>query len=78
MAYQKSQTSNPSDDALHITGIEYKGKSLKLIIEFGYSNSSLPKSVKTKPPDSIIEVYGSYPDMALNQNRIKDMIDKKA
>ena len=54
------------------------GKSLTFIIEFGASNSAIPKSSKPKPPDSMIELYGSCSDLRVSQTKIKEEIDKKA
>lgn len=78
MAYQKLAQSNPADDCLHLNNINYTGNSLKLMIEFGLSNSSLPKGSKNKPPDSMIEVYGLCSDLSITQAKMKEEIDKKA
>eukprot|EP00347_Sterkiella_histriomuscorum_P017580 403348792 len=78
MAYQKVGQTNPSDDCLHISNLNFSGLGLKVLIEFGLSNSSLPKGSKNKPPDSMIEVYGSCSDLAINQAKIKKEIDEKA
>lgn len=58
MVYQKNG-GNSLDDGLHLTHLNLKLKEFKMIIEFSHSFSSLPKSgVKTKPPETLIEVYG--------------------
>lgn len=58
MVYLKPFISSASDDALHITGINYKGKFFRFVLEFSASYSTLPRAVKSKPPDSLIEIYG--------------------
>ena len=50
------------------------------MIEFGVSNSSLPKgSNKVKPPQSLTEVFGRPTDIgSFSDIQIKEYIDKKA
>lgn len=60
MIYHKVSNSITSDEALHITNIDFKGTSFKLILEFGISNSSMPRgTTKNKPPETLVEIYGS-------------------
>jgi hypothetical protein len=80
MSYQKTNPNSKSqDEALHITNLSYKGQNIKIVVEFGISNSSMPRGgSKFKPPDSLIEIYGQPKDLSLNPNLIKEKIDKKA
>ena len=80
MIYQKPVSASASDDALHITGINYRGKFFTVVIEFGQSNSSIPRGAqKTKPPETIIEIYGQPGDLAKTSLMgLKEMLDKNA
>jgi hypothetical protein len=52
---------------------------MKIIIEFGISNSSMPKvNPKIKPPDSLVEIYGQPTDLNISSAKLKEMLDKKA
>ena len=78
MVYQMSKQ-HPAHDALHLTHLGFTGTQMKVVIEFGISNSSMPKvNPKIKPPDSLIEVYGQPIDLNINSVKLKEMLDKKA
>jgi hypothetical protein len=52
---------------------------LKVVIEFGIGNSSMPKqNSKIKPPETLIEFYGQPIDVNLTQSKLKEMLDNKA
>ena len=71
--------SNPFDDALHLSNLDIQCRDLTIVIEFGVSNSSLPKAnMKIKPPETILEVYGNPVDAVVSDSQIKDLIDEKA
>ena len=78
MIYQKP-SATPADDGMHLTNLNYRGKTLRVIVEFGVSNSSMPRgSTKQKPPESLIEVYGQATDLAMSVPRMKELMDKQA
>lgn len=59
MVYQKSSGKCSADDALHLPYINYKGTFMKIVVEFGTSNSSMPRGAnKVKAPETLIEIYG--------------------
>lgn len=66
-------------DALHIPNLHLRSRSLKVVIEFGTSYSSVPKSMqKAHAIDTLLEFYGHSTDVLETQAVLKGLLDKKA